>query len=150
MGCGGDTKTGKAFLDCSCFPELQGSDGVQHVQVCRGGGGEDGRGRRGRRRSREGRKTLLRCTSLSGPAGMIQLSTAPLAGREPASLHWVPEPILYHLKLFLRPSRNIQLNRWYLPLKIQDRSWTSSSCQEEQALDGRPGRWGFERRCCEP
>ena len=53
----------------------------------RGGGGEDGRGRRGRRRSREGRKTLLRCTSLSGPAGKIQLSTAPLAGREPASLH---------------------------------------------------------------
>ena len=48
------------------------------------------------------------------------VSTAPLAGREPASLHWVPEPILYHLKLFLRPSRNILLNGWYLPLKMRE------------------------------
>ena len=38
----------------------------------RGGGGEGGWGGGGRKRSREGRKTLLRCTSLPGPAGVIQ------------------------------------------------------------------------------
>lgn len=75
------------------------------------------------------------------------VSTATLAGGEPAFPSWVPEPILYPLKPFLRPSRNIQLNRWYLPLKIQERSWTSSSLSRET---GRPGRWGFARRCCEP
>ena len=68
------------------------------------------------------------------------VSTAPLAGREPASPHWVPEPILYHLKLpetfQEHPAERV------VPASQDERSWTSSSCQEEQALDGRPGRWG--------
>ena len=40
-GVGRGHKNREAFFDYSCFPELQGSDGVQHVQVWKGGGGKE-------------------------------------------------------------------------------------------------------------